>query len=61
MNALRRSLAISIAGFFLPNLVAEFGQSRSYIRVFISCWVSAVQRARVLASLALFIGITIEN
>ena len=55
-EALRRSLAICIAGFFLPNLLAEFGAIPQLHQSFhFLPGVCGIARA-FLASLALFMG-----
>jgi hypothetical protein len=60
-DALRRSLAISIAGFFLPNLFAEFGAVPQLHQTFHFLLGICGAAGACLASLALFMGITIEN
>ncbi len=55
-DALRRSLAISIAGFFLPNLFAEFGAVPQLHQSFHFLLGICGAAGACLASLALFMG-----
>src|SRR5882724_1014016 len=55
-DALRRSLAISIAGFFLPNLLAEFGAVPQLHQSFHFLLGICGAAGACLASLSLFIG-----
>ena len=55
-DALRRSVAISIAGFFLPNLFAEFGALPQLHQSFHFLPGVCGAAAAFLASLALFMG-----
>jgi hypothetical protein len=55
-DALRRSLAISIAGFFLPNLLAEFGAVPQLHQRFHFLLGICGAAGACLASVALFMG-----